>query len=228
MPLPLSPSMRTVRLDGAILSREGDELDHLPAPRDHRRRGSAIGELASEPRVLAEQGAVLTRVRDLARHVLEEHGLDQVVLRPRVQGLDHRLDAAVGGHEEHGRVGRSLGELGRQGDPILGREPQIDQRHRVVTLGDRGDGRLRGLEPAHLVTLLLQVAHEVPAQGLLVLDDQDLLRHGSSSLPRSPRSAASPWSPPRARRDSRAPRPRRGRRRRSPRGRGPTLAPPWS
>ena len=177
LPVPLSPRRSTVASVAAARWRA--IMASFRAASSPMSRGQPDAPLVVllEQHVFGEEAAPLQGALEQEHEVLGVDGLGQEVGRALLHRAHRVVDRRVGGHDDDGHVG--VGLLGRLQDlePAPRRQLQVGEH----------DEHARGLQPpARLVGVArlvdgeaarLERLAEHAAQGLLVLDDEDV-RHG--------------------------------------------------
>ena len=100
-------------------------------------------------------------------------GLREEVERPFLHRGDGILDAAVGGHHDHRRIGIELLRRPQHAEAVAIGQPQVGQDYRRILLEHAdGFGLIARLE--HGMALTLEGMPEHRPERILVFDDEDL------------------------------------------------------
>lgn len=100
-------------------------------------------------------------------------GLDDIVVRPHVQGLYLLRFPVPGGDDDDGGLLGQAAELPQYLDPVHVRQPQV-QQDQVRPMGEvEGQALLSGEGGNGLIVVGAQGAADKIADGMLILDDKD-------------------------------------------------------
>jgi hypothetical protein len=179
-------------LAGAALARQQDgrlvlggaleqleELDHQRRGGDDRPVADSAAHVALEERVRAPQPFALARLLDREDHLGGLEGLGEVVEGAALQGLDGEVAGAVGGHQQDGCAGEAADQLGQQLEPVHPGHADVAE-HDVDGRLEAGEGARRVCGRHRLVAFGREQEREAVAQGRIVVDDQDPVRHQPS------------------------------------------------
>ncbi len=157
---------------------EGVDPPHLGVAAHDLAESLLLAQLDLEEDVLFAQRLLLEGVPDDVDQLVHLEGLGDVVEGAKPDGLDGRIRAGVGGHEDdlglgivglHAAQQVDAGEAGHanvRDDEVEGAQVEGLQ------------GRLAALRDLDLVALLREEHLEHSPHGGFVVDDQDLLAHG--------------------------------------------------
>ena len=133
-----------------------------------------VGELGHSLAQLLAQPAALDAARDGAAKLLDLAGLDEVVVRPRPQGLDRRFERRVAGEHDRDGLGIALADGFEHVEAITVLEPQVGQ-HEVVLGVSHHRARLRAARRRRdVVAVELEDRLDRDDDALLVVDDENL------------------------------------------------------
>ena len=180
LPTPDSPSIEDRDLRGGGALAEADDALHRRAAGDDVAEGEGAGGAALHARDLAFQRAELERVLDGDLQALGRGRLDDEIDRAGAHGADHRVDAAMGGLHDDGKLAVHLAQLGENPHAVeIGHdEVEDDQRDRVaVGAGKQGDGSFAAFERDGRVAHALNRCGQQAALDGIVVDDEDGGRH---------------------------------------------------
>ena len=174
LPVPLSPSMRTVVSvaaarcsDANSFRSDGSSPTSCGAPR-------RIASSSFIRRFSVDQAPLLERAADQQHQVIGIDRLGEKVERAFLHRRHGILDAAVGGHHDHRHVGIDLLRRAQHAEAVAFRQSQIGQHQRRLAL----------LHQPHRLRLVARLDDGMPrtfqgmpqhrAQRVLVFDDEDL------------------------------------------------------
>ena len=155
------------------LLQAGEHFPERQVLADQLRRAATHRELLLQQEVLGHHPPLLERPRDEQGQMIGIDGLGEEIERALLHRRDRILDAAVGGHHDHRRVGVELLRRAQHAEAIAFGKAQVREH----------DGRAL-LEHAHGLGLIARFEHGMPlplervpehrTQRVLVFDDQNL------------------------------------------------------
>ncbi len=158
------------------------DLDHLWARPHDILEAILLPERLPEHPVVLEETAPLAGAADGEAHFLQVEWLADVIIRPRSDGLDGRLHAAKGRHDDHREVRVTGVKDPEDFDPIQVRKPEVGQDDIEGKRPRPGQGFPAGLGVVNGVPLLLQNLLEEGYGPLIVVNEEDV-RFGSHVQP---------------------------------------------
>ena len=163
-----------------------EHLDHRLGGRHDRVFAAGALDLAAQQLIGAPQALALAGLAQREQHLGGREGLREIVVGAALHGLDRELRGAVGGHQDHGRLGQPPHQLGQQLEAVHPGHAQVAEHE----LGGRdlelAQGRLGVGCADGFIALGREHQLEALAQGLVVVDDQDASGHGCQGLHRTP------------------------------------------
>ena len=166
---------------GDLLDRAEDLLHLRALADDVLEAGDDLGAVVGfDPR---EEAPVLDRALDLHFHLVEVEGLEHVVVRARLHGIDRRLDRSVGGHDQSdGPFVQHLAAL-QDLEPVLFGHLIVGHEHVEDRLFEPGErfGAIRRFDD--VPTAITERRRNPLAQRALVFGHQQLLHACISTLP---------------------------------------------
>src|SRR5262245_28032119 len=106
--------------------------------------------------------------------IVEQYGLDEIVIGPRLEGLDRVLNRGVGGDHEHKQFGVNLLEAFQELDAVPVGEPHVADRDGEIALADEVQRLGNGGRLSDEKAFADQKLAERVSDNLLVFDDQDV------------------------------------------------------
>ena len=100
-----------------------------------------VREAITQDLGLLEETLLLEDLLQDHLQLVDVDGLPQVVLGPHLHGPHRGLDRAVGGHEEHHRLGPDLLDLGQQLDAVHAGHAEVGEHDVGVGLLEQGEAR---------------------------------------------------------------------------------------
>ncbi len=144
---------------------------------DHALQGDPAGALA-EYLDVAAQALGLEGATHLFANIVQVEGLDQVVVGAGAQRRHRAAHLGKGGHHHHLDVVVHGADPGQHLEAVDARQVDIEQ-HQVDALPFQDiQAVLPGPGPAHRIAAPLEHVAEGLADGLVVVDDEDVLGHG--------------------------------------------------
>ena len=119
--------------------------------------------------------------KDAGQQLGHAEGLDHIVVRPHIQGLDLFRLPVTGGDDDGGHLLGQVAELLQHLQPIHVGQPQV-QEDQVRAVGEeQGQALLAAGGGDGLIVVGGEGAADKVADGVVILDDQDgaFFRHGS-------------------------------------------------
>ena len=132
----------------------------------------------SQQLALAAQPLALLGLADREQHFGRLERLGEVVVGAAAHRFERQLLGSVRGHQDQRGVGPAPRELRQQREAVDARHPQIaehDVGHRVLEAGERV---LAAAREGDLVAFGAQHQREAFPQRIIVVHDQNALRHG--------------------------------------------------
>ncbi len=147
-------------------------------------RSVEFGELGhSEPQLLPEP-ASLESPRDGGAQLFDLAGLDEVVVRPRPQRLDRRLERRVAGEHDRDGLGIALADGLENIEAVAVLETEVGQNEVVLDLAHHLSRQHSTRRRDDVIAVELEDSLDRDDDALFVVDDEDLrlLAHRSAVL----------------------------------------------
>ena len=140
LPVPLSPRSSTVASESAT-ARIRSSAACIAGERPSRAsQAEALLDLRAQAAILLPQAAVLERALDGQADLAQLERLGQIVVGALAHGLDGRLQAAEGRHEDHAGAGLALLGRAQEGQAVDLVHHEVGEDHVDLLALDGGQG----------------------------------------------------------------------------------------